>query len=65
MGDYFSERSIDAPLPWLSPERTAWVAAETPRVMAWRRFMDLAHSGSAEVGEGAARRGFVSHPKVQ
>jgi hypothetical protein len=46
MRDYLSERSIDAPLPWLSPELTAWVAAETPRVSAWRRFMDLAHSGS-------------------
>ena len=41
-----SERLTEEPPPWLSPDRTAWAAAETPWLTCWLRFMRLAQSGA-------------------
>ncbi|CAH1660617.1 hypothetical protein CHELA1G11_12516 [Hyphomicrobiales bacterium] len=37
-----SERLMEEPEPWLSPERMAWAAALTPWLTVWLRFMCLA-----------------------
>ncbi len=59
---------MEEPPPWLSPERTAWVAVWTPWAICWERRMRWAQSGTSpeeagvlgevglapEVGEAAA-----------
>ena len=44
---------MEAPPPWLSPERTAWAAAVAPWLMVWVRFRRCAQAGGAEVGDAA------------
>lgn len=48
---------MEAPPPWLSPERTAWAAAETPWLIAWLRRMRWAQAGGPPVVEEAAASG--------
>ena len=45
-----SERETEAPEPGLSPARNAWVAAETPWLMAWLRRMERAQAGGPPAG---------------
>ncbi len=43
---FLSERLIEAPPAWSSPERMAWPAIESPRLSAWLRRIFWAHSGA-------------------
>ena len=39
---------MEPPPPGRSPERSAWSAAETPRLKVWLRLMRVAHAGGLE-----------------
>jgi hypothetical protein len=45
---------MEAPPPWLSPERTACAAAVVPWLMDWRRFMRCAHAGGDDDDEAVS-----------
>src|ERR1700733_4033997 len=64
--DYsFCEKSTEWPPPWLSPDRTAWLAAHGPRPVARLPFQGRAPGwggGLGRAGGGAAAGSFFSAP---
>src|SRR5690606_13512110 len=59
-----SERLMEAPPPWLSPERTAWAAAETPWLRAWLRRIRCAQAGGPSAAGALAGAGEAPPPTV-
>src|SRR5581483_4105986 len=68
-----SERSTWCPPLGRSPERIAWSAALTPRLMVWPRFMRCAHAGGLSeeadappaVGDGRPPRITARSPEAK
>src|SRR5690606_23144827 len=60
-----SERLMEEPPPWLSPERTAWAAMVAPWLRACRRCIRCAQAGGPPAGpDGAAGGSALTPPTV-
>ena len=57
MGQSFSEVSMEAPPPWLSPDLSVWAAMVAPCAMVCRSFIALAQAGWPASADGGGDGG--------